>query len=86
MSDDFFSCSKREGQQQLGIDNLDDPTMMRKVFTALPPDRRLAALNSLECRLVGRTFERSEVREVAKLNRLRRELNERHRVLLRYGR
>jgi hypothetical protein len=86
MGDDFWSCSEREGRVQLGIDGLGDPDNMRILFTRANPALRVQMLQQVENRLAGQTFARSEVREVAKLNRLRRELNERHRTLLRYGR
>jgi hypothetical protein len=85
MGDDFFSASRREGQT-LGIDNLDDPNVIRKIFTRAPKEYRVQMLDNVERQLTGRTFARSETREVARLNRLRRELNERHRSLLRMGR
>jgi hypothetical protein len=85
MGDDFFSSSEREGRM-LGIDGLGDPDTMRVVFSRATPEARVRMLANVEKQLAGKTFERSEVREVAKLNRVRRELNERHRTLLRLGR
>jgi hypothetical protein len=82
---DFFSDSEKEGRI-LGLDNLGDPTVMRQVFSRAVPEARVRMLLAVERQLAGKTFERSEVREVARLNRVRRELNERHRTLLRLGR
>jgi hypothetical protein len=85
MSDDFFSASRRQGQT-LGIPNLGDPDVIRQVFTRAPKEYRIAMLDNVERQLTGRTFARSETRQVARLNRLRNELNARHRSLLRLGR
>jgi hypothetical protein len=86
MSDDsFWGASKREGQL-VGIDHLDDPTMMMKVFTAATPERRLGMLQNVQSHLAGKTFERSQARQVAKLADLRSKLEFRHRQLLRFGR
>jgi hypothetical protein len=82
---DFFSASEKEGRI-LGVDGLGDPDTMRQVFSRANPWQRVAMLANVEKQLAGKTFERSEVRAVARLNRVRRELNERHRTLLRLGR
>jgi hypothetical protein len=82
---DFFSDSEKEGRI-LGIDNLGDPDTMRQVFSRASPMQRVAMLANIEKGLAAKTFDRSETRAVAKLNRVRRELNERHRALLRHGR
>jgi hypothetical protein len=83
--DDFFRASEKEGRI-LGEDGLGDPDKMRQVFSRANPWQRVAMLGNIEKQLAGRTFERSETRAVAKLNRVRRELTERHRTLLRLGR
>jgi hypothetical protein len=81
---DFFSESEKEGRI-LGIDGLGDPDNMRILFSRANPAQRVAMLANIEKGLAGK-FERSETRAVAKLNRVRRELTERHRALLRHGR
>ena len=85
MSDDFFAISRKQGRDQFGISDLDDPNQIVKVFTHMPPQERVAALERLDTHLAG-TFERSQTRSVAKHARLRRELLDRHHALLRHSR
>jgi hypothetical protein len=82
---DFFEQTSREARRELDLDDLGaSRDNMRRVFTTLPPARRLAALQALDARLQG-PFERSQAREVTRLATLRAELERRHRALVRHG-
>jgi hypothetical protein len=85
-SDDFYSASEKQGRRILNVDGLGENREAQiKVFSHLNPDHRRTVLSGID-RELGGTHESSNLRHVAKLNRLRADLEKRHRGLLRLGR
>jgi hypothetical protein len=83
--DDFFSISTTQGERILNVDNLgENRDLMRKVFSRLDPDHRRTVLSGMDAEL-ARNTELSQLRHASKLHSLKRDLERRHRGLLRLG-
>jgi hypothetical protein len=85
MSKDFFDWSEREGQLQWGHAGLGDnrPAIL-ETFSGFPYHRRIGVLQSLDQHLSGE-FDFAKARSVSNMHSLRREMESRHKLLMRLG-